>query len=226
MKTLSHYTRENLAFAVLFALVFAVTFVALSVDADSVVYNQPPSCTISLRDVPTGYPQVGPVGTGYPMLLSWGSSNATSASISPSMGSVPPVGSRVVYVRGEKFSMAVYGPRGNATCQTTDYLLPTLYLPGSIAAGPIFGSSMFQPTYSTFTNYPTGQYAAQPVYTGVPVAQAPRHVSLTQIPYTGAGDAAMAMLAWLSIIMLAFFGAVMIAQRGQFVEKVAARLRG
>ncbi len=237
MKNYIQKNKEHAFFLALGVVVFGLTFTALSVDASTSVINQPPSCSITLKDVPTGYPlPAAPQGSGYPMLLSWGSSNATAASISPSMGSVPPEGSRVVFVKGERFSMAVYGPRGNAMCQTAEYLLPSPYLPGSIVAGPIMNTgymnSLYAPTYATHTNYPT---LARPVYTypnfqpvqAQAIAQAvPQHISLTQIPYTGVGDMMLAMLAWLSIIAVALVGAVAIAQRGDFVEKVAARLRG
>lgn len=236
-KYINKVGRENLVLFVVGVVVFGLTFSAFSVDADTVTYNQPPSCTISLRDVPTGYPIVSaPQGSGYPMLLSWASSNATAASISPSMGSVPIVGSRIVYVRGERFSMAVYGSSGrNATCQTTEYLLPSPYFAGSIVAGPVmsssYWSSMYAPTYAQHTNYPT---LPKPVYTypnfqtvqGQVITPVPQHVSLTQIPYTGVGDVATALLAWFSVIVVALFGAITIAQRGQFMEKIAARIRG
>ncbi len=243
---MKNYIQKNKEHAFFFALgvvVFGLTFTAFSVDAQTFVSNQPPSCTISLKDVPTGHPvPVAPQGNGYPMLLSWGSSNATAASISPSMGSVPPEGSRVVYVKGERFAMAVYGPHGNATCQTTEYLLPSPYFAGSIVAGPIMNSgylsSMYAPTYAQHTNYPTlaTTPTIYPTFQAVPgqVAQVPQqyipqvrpqHISLTQIPYTGVGDVMLAMFAWLSIIAVALVGAVAIAQRGDFVEKVAARLR-
>ncbi len=237
MKNYIQKNKEHTFFFALGIIVFGLTFTALSVDASTFVVNQPPSCTISLKDVPSGYPTLSaPQGSGYPMLLSWGSSNATAASISPSMGSVPVEGSRVVYVKGERFSMAVYGPRGNSTCQTTEYLLPSPYFAGSIVAGPIMSSgylnSMYAPTYAQYTNYPTTQNQIY-TYPNFQQAQAqvitqavPQHISLTQIPYTGVGDVMLAMFAWLSIIVVALFGAVTIAQRGAFIEKVAARLRG
>lgn len=243
-KIMKNYIRNNKEHVFFFALgvvVFGLTFTAFSVDASTFVVNQPPSCMISLKDVPTGYPVVSaPQGSGYPMLLSWGSSNATAASISPSIGSVPVEGSRVVYVRGERFSMSVYGPRGNATCQTTEYMLPSPYFAGSIVAGPIMSSSylssMYAPTYAQYTNYPTLATTPKPIYTypnfqavsGHNVVQpvVARHISLTQIPYTGVGDMATALLAWFSVIAVAMIGAVVLAQRGQFFEKMAARIRG
>lgn len=247
--------RENQFLFALGVVVFGLTFTALTVDASSsssYVYNQPPSCTISLKDVPMHVPlPAAPQGSGYPMLLSWSSGNATAASISPSIGAVPLEGSRVVYVRGERFSMAAYGPRGATTCQTTEYLLPSPHFANSLLAGPIM--SLRAPTYSQHTNYPTlastpvRQVNTYPQIHPLPVTQIqiqqpvqvqvqqplypirpiqPRQVSLTQIPYTGVGDVALAMFMWLSVIMLALFGAVAIAQRGHFMEKIATRLRG
>ncbi|RJQ35750.1 hypothetical protein C4568_00360 [Candidatus Parcubacteria bacterium] len=51
--------------------------------------------------------------------LTWSSQNATTAFISPNVGSVPVNGSRQVYSQGyTTFTLTVSGPGGSATCQT------------------------------------------------------------------------------------------------------------
>lgn len=178
-------------------------------------YSGPPSCTITLSPSPTSYPQNWVAQYGYPTLLSWYSTNATSASISPGIGSVSPTGSRIVYVRGQIYSMAVYGPGGTGICQSASYS-PT-YPYGYSSPYSSYGSnynnyySSYQPTYPAYT-YPT--YQAQPT------------VRLSQMPYTGA-DFGLAgnLLAWLAVMFLAAIGAVILARRMRFVEKVT-RSRG
>lgn len=199
----------------------AVGFVATPAEATTYFINQQPSCTITLREVPSGYPQNLIPSGGYPMLLTWGSSNAQSASISPALGSVPLEGARLVAVHGQQFSMSVYSTNGRtATCQTTPYLLPN-------SVSPIFGGSLgfSAPTFSTQTNYPVFSASAQIV--PAPQYAAPAsQVSLTQIPYTGADFGLVGtMLAWLSVITLASFGAIILAQRGAYMEKISARLK-
>jgi hypothetical protein len=78
------------------------------------------------------------------------------------------------------------------------------------------------PTFSTFTNYPIdAEFVDVDSLYPAPTS----YVSLTQIPYTGAGDVFTALIAWLSIIMVAMFGASVIASRNQFAEKIASYLR-
>src|SRR3989344_4347506 len=83
-----------------------------------------PSCWITLT------PQYGYSGYSQPSTLSWGSTNATSASISPSVGSVGTSGSQTVYPSGSQvYTMTVYNAQGqSASCQTSQY-----YQPGALS---------------------------------------------------------------------------------------------
>lgn len=81
-----------------------------------------PSCTITVSSAYGG----GYYGYGYmynqPATLSWSASNATSAYITPEVGTVATYGSRTVYpAPGTTYRMTVYGPGGTNTCQTTYY---------------------------------------------------------------------------------------------------------
>lgn len=85
-------------------------------------YQPAPYCTITVTS--------GAVGYNQPVTLSWSSNYATSAYISPSIGSVTTSGTRTVYPVGNQvYSMTVYGYNGQtATCQTTAFApapLPT-----------------------------------------------------------------------------------------------------
>lgn len=86
-------------------------------------YTYPrPNCTISAIHNSANY-------SAYPQVtLSWSSSNATSAYISPNVGTVSPYGSVVVYPYGGNYTytMTVSGPGGSNTCQTT-YSAPAQY---------------------------------------------------------------------------------------------------
>ncbi|RJR12995.1 hypothetical protein C4585_02665 [Candidatus Parcubacteria bacterium] len=56
------------------------------------------------------------------IVLSWYSYGATSASISPSVGSTATSGSTTVYPSGSTtYTLTVWGPGGASTCQTTYY---------------------------------------------------------------------------------------------------------
>lgn len=86
--------------------------------------------------------------------LSWGSTNASSATISPSVGSVGTSGSQTVYPSGNQlYTMTVYNSQGqSATCQTSQYNYP--YGGGtscSIYASPSTVQSG-QSTYLTWTS--------------------------------------------------------------------------
>ena len=115
--------------------------------------SQAPSCWITLS------PQSGYSGSYYNQqaTLSWGSSNATSASINPNIGSVGTSGSRTVYPSvNQMYTMTVYNSQGqSATCQTSQYYQPmptptNLYC--SISANP---SSIQNggTSYLTWTSY-------------------------------------------------------------------------
>jgi hypothetical protein len=159
-------------------------------------YNYPPTCTITIQPAGSSY-TANSYPFGYPLLLTWSSSNATSASISPEVGSVSPNGSRIVYAKnwggGRVYTMAVYGAGGKtSTCQTSSYYVPDY-------SGPYYpySSSYVYPTTYTYPTYTYSSYTMPSTY-----------VALTQIPYTGAsfgvwGDA----LAWLSLTLLAVFAA-------------------
>ncbi len=70
--------------------------------------------------------------------LSWGSTNATSASINPSVGSVSTSGSQTIYTSGNQiYTMTVYNAQGqSATCQTSSYYQPGI-LSCTITANPV-----------------------------------------------------------------------------------------
>lgn len=179
-------------------------------------YNNPPSCTITLSQSPTSYSQSWISQYGYPMLLTWSSSNATTASISPDVGSVSPSGSRIVYTRGQIYSMSVYGNGGTATCQTSSFAPTYPYsYPYNNAYSYNYGS-YYQPYYSNYT-YPTYTYPTYnyPTYT--------TGVKLSQMPYTGADFGFAGTLAtWLAIVLVAGAGAVMLAQKTRLAQKVAS----
>jgi hypothetical protein len=153
-----------------------------------VQYQLPtPSCTISASNYYT-------YGTNYnqPITLTWSSNNATSAYITPNVGSVAPNGSTTVFPQGyTTYTLTISGPGGSATCQATatgayNYVAPTYV----------------QPTY-----VPPAYIPPAPVYT----QPASPVVSLTQIPYTGydfgvVGDA----LYWLALFAFAAAGAYLV----------------
>ena len=72
-----------------------------------------PSCWVTLSNYGGSVNQ--------PATLSWGSNNATSASISPNVGSISTSGSQTVYPSGNQlYTMTVYNSQGqSATCQTS-----------------------------------------------------------------------------------------------------------
>ena len=86
-------------------------------------YGSAPSCWITLT------PQYGYSGSSYynqPSTLSWGSTNASSANISPSIGTISTSGSQTVYPSGNQiYTMTAYNSQGqNTTCQTSQYYQP------------------------------------------------------------------------------------------------------
>jgi hypothetical protein len=120
----------------------------------SVNYNfaqeyQVPTCTISVSN--SYYNSY----SNNPVTLTWSSTKAFSASISPSVGTVNPNGSTTVYPTGGTtiYTLTVHGQGGSNTCQTQ-----VIY--------------QQQPTYQP------------PVYVP-PQVTPPPYVALTQIPYTG-----------------------------------------
>ena len=110
--------------------------------------SEAPSCWITLSSQYGGSYQYN-----QPATLSWGSTNASSASISPSVGSVGTSGSQTVYPgTNQTYTMTVYNSQGqSANCQTSSYSQPgNLYC--TITANP----STVQPggtTYLTWTSY-------------------------------------------------------------------------
>ncbi len=153
-------------------------------------YNNPPSCSITITPAANYGSETH--RWGYPMQLTWSSSNATTASISPDVGSVSSTGSRVVYANGQTYSMSVYGPGGTATCQTSSYSVPfyqqnyNYSYPQNYYAHP---STYYTPTYTypTTYSYPATYTsgAANVVNNYVVGSASSASVSLKQIPYTG-----------------------------------------
>ena len=190
-------------------------------------YATQPSCSITIT--PAANYSHDTYRWGYPMQLTWSSSNATSASISPDVGSVSSSGSRVVYAKGQVYTMAVYGPGGTATCQTSSYSVPTYpYNYGSYNYGYpytnyyTYPSNYYSPTYThpTTYSYPATYTsgAANVVNNYVVGSSSSAKVALTQIPYTGAdyglwGTAFM----YLAITLIAAYGAYALARRQGFV---------
>jgi len=88
-------------------------------------YYPTPNCTISYSYGSNNYNYNNYNGYTYgnqPITLSWSANNATSAYISPSLGSVATNGGQVVYPSGSTtYTLTVYGPGGSNTCQTTYY---------------------------------------------------------------------------------------------------------
>ena len=95
-------------------------------------YYPQPTCTITAVPAPGTY--ASSYGNryygayGYPMsqyttmLLSWSSTNATSAYLSFNTASVAPYGSMVVYPQaGQTYTMTVSGPGGTASCSAATY---------------------------------------------------------------------------------------------------------
>ena len=179
--------------------------------------NYPPSCTISIQAA-SGYGDRY-YTDGYPMLLTWSSQNASTASISPSVGSVSPSGSRVVYTRGEVYSMSVYGAGGTAVCQTSSYSIPSSYY----NYGYTYPKSYY-PSYTVPTTYTTPTLTNYVnTYVSTPSAQT---VSLKQIPYTGTSFGIVGdMLIWFSVTLVALLGAVGIvyAKQGEIMKVVRTR---
>lgn len=86
-------------------------------------YQQPaPYCTITISNN-YGYGNMYGQAT-----LTWYSSNATSATINPYVGSVPTSGSRTVSYGNTTYTMTVWGQGGSATCQT-QYAAPIAFAP-------------------------------------------------------------------------------------------------
>ncbi|RJR13118.1 hypothetical protein C4585_02560 [Candidatus Parcubacteria bacterium] len=93
-------------------------------------YGNPPSCWITLTpQYGQGYNQG--YGQGF---LSWGSYNATSAYITPNIGSIGTNGSRTVYTDNyTQYTMTVYNSHGqSATCRTVSTYVPPTYYPPQI----------------------------------------------------------------------------------------------
>src|SRR3989344_599634 len=109
--------------------------------------SEAPSCWITLT------PQYGSGYNYNQATLSWGSTNASSASINPSIGSVSTSGSQTVYPgTNQTYTMTVYNSQGqSANCQTSSY-----YHPGHLYCTITANPSTVQPngtTYLTWTSY-------------------------------------------------------------------------
>ncbi|TSC85491.1 MAG: hypothetical protein G01um10148_877 [Parcubacteria group bacterium Gr01-1014_8] len=142
-----------------------------------------------------------------PATLSWTTSYANSAYISPDVGSVGISGSRIVYPRGNQtYTMRVNGSWGEGNCQVT----------------------AVHPYASVYNSFYHSQPYVQPYNYGYtyPAVPAVSYVALKQMPYTGVGFGPMgtAML-WLSIILLGAVGAGAIATRNETLRKLVF-LRG
>ncbi|HWP61250.1 MAG TPA: hypothetical protein VN495_01470, partial [Candidatus Paceibacterota bacterium] len=146
-------------------------------------YPVVPSCTIYASNYGSIYGNnYGYNNYSQPVTLTWSSSNATSAYITPNVGTVQPSGSTTVYPSGyTTYTMTVSGSGGTATCQATaNYSYATPYV----------APTYVQPTY----------VAPAPVYTQP-------SVSLTQIPYTGFDFGPVGnMVYWLGLLAFALAG--------------------
>ena len=121
----------------------------------SVNYNfaeeyQMPTCTISVSN--SYYNSY----SNNPVTLTWSSTKAFSASITPNVGTVNPNGSTTVYPTGGTtiYTLTVHGQGGSNTCQTQ-----VIYQ----AQPPVYQPPVYIP----------------------PKVTPPPYVALTQIPYTG-----------------------------------------
>jgi hypothetical protein len=164
-------------------------------------YHPAPFCTISVSN-----------NYGAQQTLTWNAVNATSASITPHIGSVPVSGSRVVSsLYGQAYTMTVYGPGGSATCNAQTFTSPILSQANYIA--PIFTGATYAPSTYTPTYIPTTGSSAQ--------------VALTQIPYTGFdyGPVGNAMY-WMSLVLIAVAGAYFLTyHRGGIFALLSGILR-
>jgi len=98
-----------------------------TVSVNTIPVYQVPSCWINISNYGYGQPgQGGSYQYNQPATLTWGSNNATSAFISPLIGSVQTYGSRTVYTDGYvMYTMTVYNAQGqSATCQTQTQVIP------------------------------------------------------------------------------------------------------
>jgi len=153
-----------------------------------------PYCTITASNAYSygGY-------SNQPITLTWVSTNATSAYITPNVGTVNPSGSTVVYPQGyTTYTLTISGPGGSATCQSTAN----------------YASNYIAPVQSPYVT-------PAPVYYSQPATPA---VSLTQIPYTGfdygpVGNA----IYWMSLFAFAAAaGYLMVYYRGGAFAFVAS----
>lgn len=103
-----------------------------------------PSCTIYASN---GY--VASYGYNAPVTLTWSSSNATSAYISPNVGNVQAQGSTTVVPTGyTTYTMTVYGPGGTATCQAV-----ANYAQAPLPPAPVYTAQPASP-YVSLTQIP------------------------------------------------------------------------
>lgn len=119
---------------------------------------QAPTCGITYTSAYGGY------GYGTQAItLSWWSTNATSASISPSIGTVNTSGTRTVYPSGSTtYTLTVSGQGGTRTCST--YYVQQYYYPQTQYYYPY---QYYYPQYQQYYyTYPQYQYTYQYGYPG------------------------------------------------------------
>ena len=129
-----------------------------------------PSCTITIRAASA----VASTNGNSQAILTWGASNATSASIS-TMGTVQTSGYR--YVRptsGQIYTMTVTGRGGTATCQTTAYYIamPSIQVPVSYPTPIVVPTPISYPTpivVPTPINYPVPTPVPHPIPVPQPI---------------------------------------------------------
>lgn len=109
-------------------------------------YAAQPSCTITITyNTNNAY---GPYSNQL-ATLTWSALNATSAYISPTVGTVSNYGSMTVYpTNGQIYSMTVYGQGGTATCRTQAYYAPVA--PTPVPSNPTPYVSLSQIPYTGF----------------------------------------------------------------------------
>ncbi len=120
------------------------------------LYRYPtPSCTIMVTSSYSssyygyyGYSYLPAQAGNQPVTLSWSSSGASSAYISPNVGTVPTSGSRTVYPSANTtYTMTVQGPGGSSTCQTTYYQQYYSYYPHQYYQQYYYPYQYYQPYY-------------------------------------------------------------------------------
>ncbi|RJR13120.1 hypothetical protein C4585_02570 [Candidatus Parcubacteria bacterium] len=114
------------------------------------------SCWITLA------PRYGSNYNNQEAILSWGSNNAESARISPSIGSVGTQGSRTVYTDGyTQYTLTVYEEEDedgdSEVCRTTSYNQPGYYHPGYPTVNPPISGNLSCSINANPVAIPNGQ---------------------------------------------------------------------